>query len=248
MFVLATLSIVVGVSACADGESVAERDLDGEALLDRMIAFHDPEDAWSRADLELELEETRPDGPVRSTRLEIHDGAAKTRIETQREGIDVAMDVEGDAVSYTIDGESGGNVARELVERLRLGHDQMLRTRNYYTYLYGLPMKLRDPGTLVAPEVRQVEYRGRPALELRVTYDPEVGSDTWLFYADPETYELIGYRFFHDESEGDGEYIVLEGTTEVGPLFLPRERTWYTNRQDELLGTDTIVAARWLAP
>jgi hypothetical protein len=56
----------------------------------------------------------------------------------------------------------------------------------------------------------------------------------------------VGYRFFHDEGKGDGEYIVLEGEIEGGGLRLPARRTWYTNAEDELLGTDVLRSIRSL--
>ena len=75
---------------------------------------------------------------------------------------------------------------------------------------------------------------------LRVTYDEGVGDDTWYFYFDPRSYALVGYRFYHDPAKNDGEYIVLEGESEIGSLRLPRTRKWYTHADDRHLGTDTI--------
>ena len=112
--------------------------------------------------------------------------------------------------------------------------------RNYYDYLWGLPMKLRDPGTRLGA-VTRVEVDGEPRWRLRVTYDPEVGSDVWDFDFDPETYALAGYRFFHDEAAGDGEWIALDGEIEGRGLRIPQTRAWYMNVDDEFLGTDKLV-------
>ena len=98
----------------------------------------------------------------------------------------------------------------------------------------------------MSPEVAEKDFQGRPALELKVTYEPEVGSDTWYFYFEPTSNEMIGYRFYHDEAKGDGEYIVLEELEDVGPLRLPKKRTWYTHGDDRLLGTDTLIGGATL--
>lgn len=230
------------VPACSPPDAASDAsergaDLTGEQLLDAMIAFHDPSGAWPSARVALELDESRPDGTVRRTNVFIDHAAGSTLIETQRDGREVSMSVAGSEIAATVDGRAPD---AEEIETLRLSEEQVTRMRNYYVYLYGLPMKLRDPGTLVDPAVETVDVDGREALVLRVTYDPEVGGDTWLFYADPETFEMFRYQFFHDEGLGDGEYIVLEGLTEVGGMKLPTERTWFTNQGDELLGTDTI--------
>ncbi len=233
----ASVLLLVGAWACASGEPVA--DIRGDELLDRTIAFHDPDGRWPQARVAVTLAESRPDGSVRSTNVYIDRPADSVLVETEREGRAVALSFYGDEVDVDLDGE--GAPTAEVAEQLRLTADQALRLRNYYLYLYGLPMKLRDPGTRVDRRVLLGDFRGRDALVLRVTYDPEAGSDTWLFYVDPETFEMFGYRFFHDEAAGDGEYITLEGLAEVGGLRLPKTRTWYRNQGDELLGTDDIV-------
>ena len=124
----------------------------------------------------------------------------------------------------------------------RLTCETLERRRDYYAYLWGLPMKLLDPGTVLAPEVVESDFDGRPARRLKVTYEEGVGDDTWYFYFDPESSALVGYRFYHDEAANDGEYILLSGEVAAHGLRLPRARTWFTHAQDELLGTDTLVA------
>ena len=113
--------------------------------------------------------------------------------------------------------------------------------RNYYTYLWGMPMKLRDPGTRIDPDVTDAWYQEQKVWSVRVTYDAEVGSDTWYFYFDQQSQALVGYRFYHDEAKRDGEYIVLKGKTEVSGMRIPSHRSWYTNAEGRHLGDDILV-------
>ena len=80
--------------------------------------------------------------------------------------------------------------------------------------------------------------------ELRVTYDEKVGRDTWYFYLDRETCALVGHRFYHDESKGDGEYAVLSEEVRGEGLTLPRIRKWYRNQGDVLFITHTVLSIR----
>jgi len=82
--------------------------------------------------------------------------------------------------------------------------------RNYYTYLYGLPMKLKDLGRIISPRVLEKKINGSSYWVLKVNYKPDLGSDTWYFYFDKNSYALKRYQFFHDESKNDGEHIVLK--------------------------------------
>ena len=112
--------------------------------------------------------------------------------------------------------------------------------QNYYTYLYGLPMKLKDAGTIIDENIILKEFNGENYLVLKVTYEKEVGKDTWYFYFDQTTYALKRYQFFHDESKNDGEYIVLDQELLVNGIKIPKNRSWYYNNDDRYLGIDIL--------
>jgi hypothetical protein len=55
------------------------------------------------------------------------------------------------------------------------------------------------------------------------------------------------YQFFKRDDSGEllpnsGEYILLEGLSEVNGIQMPKVRSWYYNKNDALLGTDTLVS------
>ena len=113
-------------------------------------------------------------------------------------------------------------------------------------HVAGSPANLVDvlPVDEIVGVADDVQIDEGDALELRVSYDPEVGSDIWYFYFDPASYEMFGYRFYHDESKNDGEYITLEGEAEGAGLRLPKIRKWYRHQDEGYLGTDTIESIR----
>jgi hypothetical protein len=67
--------------------------------------------------------------------------------------------------------------------------------QNYYTYLYGLPMKLKDPGTIISSVVNR--NLGKEYLVLKS--NTSIGTDSWYF--EPKTYALKIYQFYHDETK-----------------------------------------------
>ncbi len=212
-------------------------------MLERSIAYHDPNGSFETSSVPIELSESRPNGGTRKTSIVIDNG--RGRFEMRRvfdDEREVYFEIEGDDVKIYLDGST--DISREESEKYSLAPEQAKRTRNYYIYLYGLPMKLLDPGTRLAPEAREKEYQGHAVYELEVTYDEPVGQDSWYFYLDRTTYALVGYRFYHDESKNDGEYIVLEGEASGAGLKLPQNRKWYRHEDDGFLGTDTIESIR----
>jgi hypothetical protein len=219
--------------------------LSAEELLRASIAYHDPDDRFRRDAFAITLGETRPDGSERTTEVVLDPARGrftmKRRLSDGREAVIVAR---GEEAEVTLDGSP---VSPEDAAAHRLTSEQALRTRNYYLYLYGLPMKLRDPGTRISPEAKESTFEGREAHEIEVTYDAAVGTDTWYFYLDRKSHALIGYRFYHDRAKNDGEDITLSGEASGAGLRLPRERKWYRHQDGGYLGTDTIKSIT-LAP
>jgi hypothetical protein len=235
---LVSISALVAEPVGADSSSAA-------ALMEQAIAFHDPDGLWPRGVFQLQVEETRPDGPSRLTTLLFDSPGGRFEIATQRNDAQIDGVLTEDGCELRLDGST--QFSDEEREKYRLTCERLEWLRNYYAYLWGLPMKLHDNGTLLDPNVLETTYQDRSVDAVRVTYDPQVGSDVWYFYLDTETHALVGYRFFHDEAKGDGEYITLEGEVEVGGLRLPRARAWYTNAEDRYLGTDILVSLEILS-
>ncbi len=207
-----------------------------EMVVERAIAYHDPQNVLMTQAHSFSFLETRPDAPDRHSEVMIDVARDNFRFIRRGEHT-VAGRLEQGQCEVSLDGRT------ELTEEERTEHrldcDRLERMRNYYVYLWGLPMKLRDPGTRLGA-VTRTKLDRRSVYALRVTYDESVGKDTWIFYFDRGNYALVGYRFFHDESKNDGEYIVLDGEARLGRLRLPKHRTWYTHQGNRLLGTDTL--------
>lgn len=208
-------------------------------VVQRSIAYHDPRSRWGRARLTLSFRETRPDGSERRTRVQFHDGLDSFEILTHREEARIEGLLAGDECLMTLNGST--EFSDQDRDEYRLTCERLRWLRDYYTYLWGLPMKLRDPGTRLDRQAVDAWYQNRQVWSVRVTYDEPVGSDTWYFYFDQQTFALVGYRFYHDEAKRDGEYIVLEGESQASGLKIPTQRSWYTNAEGRHLGDDILV-------
>lgn len=224
-----------------------------EELLAKSIAYHDPEGVWGEAAVRVTIQGELSDelaarSGARTTerRAVIDPRTGRFDVAFEESGAEVKMTVVGDEATVTVDGRS--DLSAEELEKYRATVPRALLLRNYMSYLYGLPMKLRDAGVNLDPTPERTTFQGEDVWALRVTYDEAVGRDTWYFYLDPETAALVGYRFYHDEDAGDGEYIVLDGEIEGGGLRLPKVRRWYTNQEGTYLATDTVAELEVLEP
>ena len=217
---------------------LADEPPSADDLLALSIAHHDPDGRFLTGSWCLELRETRPNASDRRTEILVDVPGERFRMLRAAEH-EVAGVIDGERCEMTLDGRS------DVTEAEREGHglscERLRFMRNYYVYLWGLPMKLRDPGTHLGL-VEETTFMGRPVYGLRVTYDAEVGGDTWYVYFDRDEAALVGYRFYHDEEKNDGEYIVLEGEHDAEGMRLPESRAWYTHQGERHLGTDILVS------
>ena len=214
------------------------QELTGPELLDKAIAFHDPGDNWKAFRGTLNINMKTPKSSDRLSNIAIDLPSSKFEVKVTKDGDSYSYKLEGDSCLITLNGSS--TISKEDAEKFRLSCDRGKMYRNYYTYLYGLPMKLKNKGTSVHKKVVRKAFKGKEYLVLKVTYDKEVGDDTWYFYFDPNTYAMEVYQFYHDESKNDGEYILLSGMEEINGIKMPKTRKWYYNRDDKYLGTDIL--------
>lgn len=209
-----------------------------QEVLQKSIEFHDPEGKWGTTPIRFELKETRPGGTDRETAIYIDLPQSHFKIDQIRNENRIIQEVKANQCSYQLNGST--DISEADQSAFRLNCERTRTIRDYYTYLWGLPMKLKDPGTIIEEPALKTNFRGQICLAIKVTYEEAVGKDTWYFYFHPTTFALIGYRFYHDEEKNDGEFITLEGLKTIKDIRIPRKRSWYVNEDDKFLGADIL--------
>lgn len=215
-----------------------------ETLLAKSITYHDPGNAWKSFRGTLSITMETPNNSDRNSEVTLDLPANYFKLSVKKDDVVYEQLLDKGDCQLWLNGSE--NITEEDTKKYRLSCDRAITMRNYYTYLYGLPMKLKDPGTILSPEVATKTFKGKQYLVLKVTYDASVGKDIWYFYFDPKTYAMEVYQFFHNEAENDGEYILLDGLMEIHKMKIPQKRAWYTNKDNRLLGTDLLTALKKL--
>lgn len=212
--------------------------LTGTQLLDKAIAYHDPQGNWESFIGNLTVTMSTPNKPDRESHLRIDLPSELFQITMNKDGDQIQQAFIKDSCQYMINGVE--SITAADLRKHKITCDRTKLWRNYYTYLYGLPMKLKDSGTNIDPVVQEKEFKGKTYKVLKATYDAGVGKDTWYFYFDPETYAMEIYQFFKVEANNDGEYILLTGEEIISGIKMPKTRAWYYNKADKYLGTDEL--------
>lgn len=214
-----------------------------EQILKKSIAHHDPGSRWPVFQDSLEILLETPDAPVRRSSVYIDNQSGSFYVKAYRDSSIIEYGHGKDSCLVKWNGRS--EFLKTEAEENGLNCERAEMYRNYYTYLYGLPMKLKDPGTKLNPEVETRNFKGKDYVVLRADYEAEVGTDIWYFYFDPQTYVMEVYQFYRSDEKGQlkedtGEYILLSGESEIDGIRMPKTRAWYYNKDDKYLGTDIL--------
>ncbi len=209
-------------------------------VLEKSIAFHDPYHAWANYKGEFSVVMETPSSSQRTSKIALDFPKSYFSLQVEKDSDTYMYKIQQDSCSINLNNTD--NPSPEEIAKLGLSCERGAMFKNYYTYLYGLPMKLKDPGTILSPKVQKRRFKQKEYLVLKVKYTKEVGDDTWYFYFDPKTYAMEVYQFYHDESKNDGEYILLTGLEDIRGIQMPKTRAWYYNKDDKYLGTDILAA------
>ncbi len=218
--------------------AIHSQSISAEEIIRRSIEYHDPQGKLLKKNVRLFLTETRPNGSDRKSEVSFHIKKEKFEMNQHIDDHNIISRLDKGEASFLVDGTS--EFSNETSEKYRLNEKRLTMMKNYYQYLWLMPLKLNDEGTNLNPTVKTVDFFGKESLEIRVTYDPSVGGDVWYFYFNPESFALQGYRFYHEEEKNDGEYILLDEETTFENVRLPKQRKWYTHKEDKFLGADIL--------
>jgi hypothetical protein len=221
--------------------SVWSQELTAAQLLDKSIAFHDPDKQWSTFEGDFTVEMTTPNASKRVSHIKINLPLEYFSVSAKRDSVNTYYEINKGQCKMLYNGKS-----IDSINDKGMSCDRAVLYKNYYTYLYGLPMKLKDPGTVLDKEVEKRTFKNRDYLVLKVSYDASTGSDIWFFYFNPSTYAMEVYQFFKTDDSGrmildSGEYILLSEIFVVNGIKMPQTRAWYYNKDNKHLGTDTLI-------
>ena len=213
------------------------QELTGKQLLEKAIEYHDPNGNWETFNGVLNVTMKTPKSDDRKSLIKINFPEEYFYVKAKRGENTTEYTVEKDSCTIGFNGVE--NPSEEIKKEHKLSCERANLYKNYYTYLYGLPMKLKDNGTIIHDKIERKTFKGTAYLVLKVSYDEKVGSDTWYFYFNPKTYAMEVYQFFKEKPDS-GEYILLTEEETINGIKFPKNRAWYYNKDDGYLGTDFL--------
>ncbi len=231
-------NVILIITVLLSYNSTQSQELTGVELLEKAIKFHDPNQKWESFNGTLSITMEIPNSPNRESEIIINLPEEYFYSKAIKEKNTTEFILEKDTCKVFYNGNE--DFSEEIANTKRLNCERAIMYKNYYTYIYGLPMKLKDPGTIIQNKVERKLFKGKEYLVLKVNYEEEVGKDVWYFYFNTKTYAMEIYQFFHEEAKNDGEYILLTDLKTIEGIKMPKNRAWFTNKENKLLGTDIL--------
>ena len=236
---MATCALLLILTSCGSdsGQNAQSTKTDSE-LLQKTLAYHDPEGNWQNLKTRLYLSSADTAGQAHTFEIEMDNTTGYFAHISREDGKEVVKGMSGGKEFYRLDGKA--DISEEDRKKYELTPEGVKWVHRFYGYLYGLPMKLTDESAKKVDTSTTEELEGKPYRVLQVSYEPAVGKDNWFFYLNPETYAMQAYKFNHGSPES-GEYILLEQEEVVQGIKIPKIRKWYLNKDNKYLGTDTLL-------
>ena len=232
------LLLCFGLPSMVWGQSVPQ----SREIVERSVAFHDPQGAWENYQAELDIILSRPGVEVDlPSTVTIDRPADLVMIYQDRDSVQLLQGLKQGEPYVEVDGMPGAS--EEDIRAYNLTANRIEYLHNYYLYLYGIPMKLLvDPATEIG-EATRVTFHGMEVFRVPVSYGEPWAQHDWAFYFDVNTYEMKAYQFWRKSPEEDGEYILCEGLETIAGIRHPKVRYWYMNADDLHIATDTLLPA-----
>ena len=219
------------------------QNISAQELLDKAVKYHNPNGNWPTFNGELNVRMDTPNNSSRYSRILINLPKDYFQVSATRDSVTSTFIINKEKCKLLL--SDSIRIANLKEQPTRSYCESAKLYKNYYTYLYGLPMKLKDKSTIIDENVARKTFKGKTYLVLKASYDKSVGSDVWYFYFDPNTYAMEIYQFFKTDANGvikrdTGEYILLTEIETINGIKMPKKRAWYYNKDDQYLGTDVL--------
>ena len=151
--------------------SMQAQEFKATELLNKSITYHDPKGVWKRFEGSFFVTMESPNRPIRKSKIELDFMESFFRLTVESEENELVSVLKDEECDLLYNGSS--DFSEEVAKKNRLTCERAMMYKDYYTYLYGLPMKLKNPGTILNPVVTEKEVAGVSCWVLKVTYDPD---------------------------------------------------------------------------
>lgn len=208
-----------------------------QEVVAKCIKAHDPKGISKKFKTKVGYSIEREGVATRNFKLGLDFKTNTFLYEVVSDSVSFSQSVDKSGLHFMLNGSK--TISDADTKKHQLTEERTKYLKDVYFYLFGLPYKIKDPGVIVNDAVENVKFNAKDSYKIKVNFDKSVGSDTWYFFIDTDTFLLNGYQFFHNETEG--EFIYLEDNDSIGGLIMAKTKLWHWNKTEKHFRTDKIL-------
>lgn len=214
--------------------TISGQNISSQEIVQASIAYHDPNGMWGKLYQDFKVQSSRD-----TLTLKLYNDRGMVEwTQKLNDGRFITAGYVSDSCFVKIDGKS--IEPRGKIENLLLDCPQVISRSNYFLYMYGLPMKLKDAQAIIDPIPEKVNFLGKEYWSVKVHYNSPDGG-RWQFYFDTDSFSFEIAQYFHSEHADNSEYIVFDSPLKVGQMVLPARHSWYLFKNRQFIGSELLV-------
>lgn len=141
----AVIACLLFLTCCqSDLENGSQKSNPDSALLQKTLAYHDPEGNWQKLKTRLYLSSADTAGKENTFEIEMDNSTGYFAHISRKDGKEIVKGMSGGKEFYLLDGKQ--EISAQDREKYDLTPEGVKWVHSFYGYLYGLPMKLTDEG------------------------------------------------------------------------------------------------------
>ena len=197
--------------------------ISAETIINNSIRFHDPENNWNSFQGKFLFD----------SRFHFAD--------SNQESIVVTVDVEKNYLKYhnlfrKVDLDFFSDTC--ILNSSNGSCDGYRWTKNFYTFIWGLPMKLKDPGISPISKYTVDTFNHKTCYNVAVHYEAE----NFQFYFDTTNYQMMGFSFSKNDKSSKGEIIYLDRLIQFQGIKFPKKKTYWVLPDTIFGGTNEALS------
>jgi hypothetical protein len=211
ILIVLALTILNGCNSVKQTSSKTEAPKTAQEWIDYSISYHDPKNNWQKFKSQI-----RSFSKVDRGGESLEESTRKFSFENQTSSFAMRMEVQDYPLSIDITNDNCQTIWKKKEQTIEEQNKYITdckygeNYRNYYRYLIGIPMVLKDESTIVNQLVEDEKINDKIYKKVTVNYAPVKANPTWEFFIDPLNGKLVRSKFirYNDKNQVTGGEIL----------------------------------------
>ncbi len=207
-------------------------------ILAKTLRVHGSPKKWEKMSIQWEISIIRKGVKDRRFQVGTNFSTGDFVYAVQTDTLSYKQGYINDVFQFSVNGKT--EIPEAMKKRLDMTPNRTTYLKEVYFYLLGLPMVLQKDTNFLDAQAPLSIFNAKKCYKLTVRYLPFDENETWEFYIDATSFQLVGYRFYLKDPSTNGEFIYLDDYKKWKGFLIPLKRTWYWNKDASYFRTDQI--------